>query len=101
MDDEQIASLLVGEMKTVNLRFPKGLLDAMTAAMKKKDPTRKDYGLINHAINYFAALGLLAWEEGRNKTAGAESTGGKVGRLIPGPPPVIKRTRAVKPVRRE
>lgn len=63
MDEEKIAPLLVGEMKTVNIRFPKRTLAAMLAAMKKKEPTRKEYGLINHAINYFSARGLLDWQD--------------------------------------
>ncbi len=63
MKEEKIAAILVGETKTVNIRFPKNALDRMVLAMRKKEPTRKDYGLINHTICYFSARGLLDWED--------------------------------------
>lgn len=77
MNEEKIAQFLVGEMKTVNLRFPKKTLDIIISAMKKKEPTRKDYGMINHAINYFAVRGFLDYEDEHREDAQRKKDGSR------------------------
>lgn len=64
MREKEISEILVGETRTVTVRFPANLLDRIKAAAIKKTPglARKERGAITEGLLYFAALGLLEWE---------------------------------------
>lgn len=65
MDEDKIYALSVGELKSVTVRFPKNLLDALIAAAIKKSPalSRKQRGAATEALIYFSARGLLDWQD--------------------------------------
>jgi len=65
MREEKIGALLSDEEGTipVSIRMPKILVDRLAASYRKKVGAVKSRGITSQSVLYFAARGLIDWED--------------------------------------
>lgn len=73
MVEDRVAALISDgkTTKAVSFRVPNILLDKLVAAYRKKVGAVKDRGVTTNAILYFAARGLVDWEDKQKGGPGA------------------------------
>jgi hypothetical protein len=79
MNEEQIQELLSVEKgsKKISSLCPNILLDRLTSAYRKKVGAVREYGLTTSALFYFAARGVLDWEQQHEQRQRGKKSGGQ------------------------